>query len=199
MHRGTKSVIKSTLERVKQRLKGKRISEEGKSACRPKRQASEVNKLCIFCGNLTAELLHEFTTFNMDKTITDMANEMCDSELLVKISGGIDLVEIEGKYHLSCLTNYRNRYRAFCAQSSSSQSSISAKQAKARAFAELVMRVESALEQGTHVFKSELHAACENRLKKLNIDPIKEKAYRLLSRAWNSGTVRWKECHFNIS
>ena len=37
----------------------------------------------------------------MDKTIRDMANEMCDSELLVKISGGIDLVAIEGKYHLS--------------------------------------------------------------------------------------------------
>ena len=29
--------------------------------------------------------------------------EMCDSEMLVRISGGIDLVAIEGKYHLSCL------------------------------------------------------------------------------------------------
>ena len=42
-----------------------------------------------------------------------MANEMCDSELLVKISGGIDLVAIEGKYNLSSLTNYRYRYCAF--------------------------------------------------------------------------------------
>ena len=49
----------------------------------------------------------------MEKTIRDMANEMCDSELLVKISGDIDLVAIEGKYHLSCLTNYRNLYCAF--------------------------------------------------------------------------------------
>ena len=49
----------------------------------------------------------------MDKTIRDMANEMCNSELLVKISGGIDLVAIEGKYHLSCLTNYCYRYCAF--------------------------------------------------------------------------------------
>ena len=55
---------------------------------------------------------------NMDMTIRDMANEMCDSdELLVKISGGIDLVAID---HLSCLTNYRNRYCAFsCPQSAS--------------------------------------------------------------------------------
>ena len=49
----------------------------------------------------------------MDKTIRDMANEMCNIELLVKISGGIDLVAIEGKYHLSCLTNYCYRYCAF--------------------------------------------------------------------------------------
>ena len=77
----------------------------------------------------------------MDKTIRDMANEMCDSELLVKISGGIDLVAIEGKYHISCLTNYLYRYSH--AQSASCQSSIFIKQA-ARAFAEVVMCVESA-------------------------------------------------------
>ena len=35
-----------------------------------------------------------------------MAQEMCDSKMLVKISGGIDLVTIEGKYHLSCLIKY---------------------------------------------------------------------------------------------
>ena len=34
--------------------------------------------------------------------IRDMAQEMCDSEMLVKISGGIDLVAIEGRYYLSC-------------------------------------------------------------------------------------------------
>ena len=68
-----------------------------------------------------------------------------DSELLVKLSGGIDLVVIEGKYHLSCLTNYRYRYCAFSrAQSASCQSSIFIKQAKAHAFAGLVMHLESA-------------------------------------------------------
>lgn len=77
---------------------------------------------------MTTESLHEFTTFNMDIGIRDMANEMCDSDLLVELSGGIDLVTIEGKYHLSCLTKYYNRYRSFLhAQSASSQSSISIK------------------------------------------------------------------------
>ena len=62
---------------------------------------------------------------------------MCDSELLVKICGGFGLFAIEGKYHLSCLTNYRYRYCDFSrAQSASCQSSIFVKQAKVRAFAE---------------------------------------------------------------
>ena len=82
------------MERAKQWSKRMRVSE-GNVACRLKRHSSES--------------LHEFTTFNMDKTIRNMANEMCDS----KLSGGIDLVAIEGKYHLSCLTNYRNCYCAF--------------------------------------------------------------------------------------
>ena len=76
------------LERAKQRSKRKRASE-GNVACRLKRHSSAINKLCIF-DHLTTEL-HEFMTLNMDKTISDMANEMCDCELLVKISGGIDL------------------------------------------------------------------------------------------------------------
>ena len=103
----------SMLERVKNGHKRKGSSDEGHTACRPKRKSNSMSTTCIFCGDVTTELLHEFTTFNMDKAIRDMANEMSDSDMLVKMSGGVDLVAIEGKYHLSCLTNYRNRYRAF--------------------------------------------------------------------------------------
>ena len=39
-----------------------------------------------------------------------MAMELDDTELLGRISGG-DCVAIEAKYHFSCLTDYRNRYR----------------------------------------------------------------------------------------
>ena len=39
----------------------------------------------------------------MDKSVyKDMAREICDSKLLVKPSGGVDLVAIEVKYHLTC-------------------------------------------------------------------------------------------------
>jgi len=41
----------------------------------------------FFVGGKAAEPLHEFTTFNVDKSIKDMAGEMCDGELLMKKSG----------------------------------------------------------------------------------------------------------------
>ena len=57
--------------------------------------------VCIFCETEISKMLHEITTFNMDKSVKEMAVEMCDSKLLVKLSGGVDLVETEGKYHLA--------------------------------------------------------------------------------------------------
>ena len=83
----------------------------------------------------------------MDKVIRNMANEMGDADLLMKLSGGMDIVAIEGKYHFSYLTNYRYRYRSFLrTQCGSLESSAYAKKARAQAFAELVMDMEGALE-----------------------------------------------------
>ncbi len=81
------------MERVQQRVGRKRKADGGEPTSRPKRRESTA-LLCIFCESSTPELLHEFSTFNMDKSIKDMAQEMCDSEMLVKISGGVDLVAI---------------------------------------------------------------------------------------------------------
>ncbi len=108
----------------------------------------------------------------MDKVIRDMASEMGDSDLLVKLSGGIDIVAIEGKYHISCLTKYCNRYRSFlCTQCAPLQSNVCMKKARALVFTELVMDIESALEEGVYVFKLiELHTTYERRLKTLNFD-----------------------------
>ena len=64
----------------------------------------------IFGESKTLEKLHEIITFNMDKSVKDMARELCDSKLLDKLSGGVDLVAFEGKYHLTCLTKYCNCY-----------------------------------------------------------------------------------------
>lgn len=77
----------SMLERAQQKEKRKRKTDGGEHTSRPKRRGSTA-LFCIFCQSSTPELLHEFKTFNMDKSIKDMALEMCDSQMLVKVSGG---------------------------------------------------------------------------------------------------------------
>ena len=63
-----------------------------------------VRAVCFFCkGDAKAERLHEFTTFNADKSVKVMAAEMNDTDLSVKLTDG-DLVAIEAKYHLAHLT-----------------------------------------------------------------------------------------------
>ena len=71
-------------------------------------------QLCIFCGAgaATSEALHEFTTFNANRSVSQMATEMCDTALLTKLAEG-DLVAIEAKYHFNCLSRYRNQYRGY--------------------------------------------------------------------------------------
>jgi len=86
----------------------------------------------------------------MDKVIADMASETCDSELLVIVSGGSDLIATEAKYHFTWLTKYRNRYHALQrAQACSHSSSSTSARAKAQALAEFVVHIENNIEQGT--------------------------------------------------
>ena len=67
-------------------------------------------KFCIFCSKDTSSL-HEVCTFNFDTNICKMAEDLQDTSMLAKI-GKSDLMALEGKYHLSCLTNYRNCHRS---------------------------------------------------------------------------------------
>ena len=100
-----------------------------------------------------------------------MATEMCDTALLTKLAEG-DLVAIEAKYHFNCLSRYRNQYRGYLrAKADSSRSlQLADKKAKARAFAELISYIETALEEDTHIFKlSELHAAYLERLQNFGL------------------------------
>ncbi len=83
---------------------------------------------------------------------------MSDRELFAKVSSG-DLIALEAKYHLHCLTMYQNRYRTFSTQNSS-------KQARGRAFSEVVVQIDDALSQGIYSFKlGELCRVYEQRIK----------------------------------
>ena len=146
--------------------------------CPPKRRSIERSnapgrnkELCLFCESICPEPLHEFTTFNSNKSVNEMATAMGDRDLVVKLSEG-DLVAIEAKYHFSCLSKYRNEYRAHVRASASSSSNYYQCSAdnKAKALA-LVAYIESMIEEGNQIFnQSDLHASYQNCLKKVGLD-----------------------------
>ena len=94
---------KFTQSRLNRAREKKRKSNEGQLLeSKPER--------CILCTCVTPEKMHEYSTKEADLNLQTMAIELDDTELLGRISGG-DCVAIEAKYHFSCLTDYRNRYR----------------------------------------------------------------------------------------
>ena len=74
--------------------------------------------------------------------------------------GGIKILDLI----VSSFVYYHNCYHSFLnTQCGSSESSAYAKRVRARAFAELVMDMEGALEEGINVFKpAELHTTHES-------------------------------------
>lgn len=58
---------------------------------------------CVFCSQNTNEDLHECCTHNINVRLRTMATEMEDTDLLTKLAGG-DVIDIEAKYHSSCMT-----------------------------------------------------------------------------------------------
>jgi len=65
---------------------------------------------CLFCQQSDGNL-HEFRTLEADQSVRKIATELQDAELMARMEGG-DLVALEAKYHLACLTTIRNRYRS---------------------------------------------------------------------------------------
>ena len=65
---------------------------------------------CIFCVEESDEILQEFASLAIWE-IWDTAKELEDFELLSRICWG-DLVAIEGKHEIGCLTKFRNSFRS---------------------------------------------------------------------------------------
>ena len=127
---------------------------------------------CIFCvSGVEGGELHNFTTLEADRNFRLMATELQDFQLLSRISGG-DLIAIEAKYHFTCLTSIRNRYRSFSPvyrKSQIGENDDDERMSESRAFAELVDYVTKSVESGTQMFKlSELHNLFISRLADIN-------------------------------
>ncbi len=135
---------------------------------RPRRQS--VDKMaCLFCRG-EAGHLHEFRTLGADDNIRQMATELQERELMARMEGG-DLIAIEAKYHLECLTALRNRYRSQMRQHEQESRGFSEEKImKARGLVELFTHVENCVEDGTFYFKfSELYHLYETRLHSLGV------------------------------
>ncbi|XP_071963322.1 uncharacterized protein [Antedon mediterranea] len=134
------------LERLRKHQVKENIDTKERSSKRQK-VASPSRNNCIFCKKDTFQKLHEYSKVSLTKILRRMATEMNDFDLLATISNG-DLVAIAAKYHMDCLTQFRNRYRKH--QSNTlSFSKTERDRVKGRVFAELVSYVEGLVEEGT--------------------------------------------------
>ena len=123
---------------------------------------------CLLCGEGNKlGLLHGFSTIEADRNLRRIVTDLQDFELLAKMSGG-DLIAIDGKYHMKCLTNLRNKHRSHQRKKKSAETLEAEEEERfneARAFVELAEYIENSVENGTLLFPlPELHSLFENRL-----------------------------------
>lgn len=158
---------KTKLERA--RKAEKRHSTDITERRLSKRQAFDAEK-CVLCVKGVEEgVLHEVQMFKQDTKIRNMATELNDTEILSRISCG-DMIASEAKYHLSCLTKLRNRYRTFIRKQNKTEENTDNKMNECRAFIELIRYMEECVIGGTFLFKlNEMHSLYVERLKDLGI------------------------------
>lgn len=82
--------------------------KERRSDRLPQKNDNETSK-CFFCDEIDcSKNMHLVSTFNINEKIRNAADRLDDHDLLAKLSAG-DLIALEAKYHLSCLTKLYNR------------------------------------------------------------------------------------------
>ena len=165
-------------EKLKRKKKGRmQDPDEEETIRQSKRQAcsTSVRNHCIFCRE-DSGILISYSTKCAEDNLRNMADNMEDTEILAQILTG-DLVALDVKYHFTCLTKYRNRYRSFCRQKDN-EDRTKTEIARAQAFVELVTTMEDEIEDGTYSFKlNELHAIYTKRLQQLGINSIVNKTF----------------------
>ena len=133
------------------------------------RKTLEIDKhCCLFCGQ--SENLINFATLNAEYKVRQMAKDLNDVELQTKISGG-DFVALEIKYHLPCLTAYRNKHYLDFTCKNVEDTSSNYKAAKTRALTEVFSHIDDQIQVGKNIFYfKELRELCEQELKYLGFE-----------------------------
>lgn len=171
----------SKLQKAKER--GTYHSVTNEDDIEPRRTSKRVlgaidsfDDMCIFCNDGKIKgALHRFSTDDASNNLKRMVLDLEDFDVLAKISGGVDLIAIEAKYHMQCLTNLRNRHKSLLRKRSKDKTVLEAEEAakinETRAFIELIDFIEMSVENGTNFFVvAELHAMYELRLKSLGLE-----------------------------
>ena len=129
---------KDKIERLMRKRNKEETTETGECVVKRNRRQSVEKMACLFCQQQGGNL-HEFKTLEADKSVRQMVIDLQDTELMARIEGG-DLVALETKYHLECLTVLRNRHRSFRAKEC--VESFEESQVKARALIELFLTLK---------------------------------------------------------
>ena len=156
------------LERATKRQNMDDASESTNSGKKRPRRQSVDRMACLFCHQEDGHL-HEIRTLDASKSIRKMATDLEEAELIARIEGG-DLIALEAKYHLQCLTALRNRHRSIMRKREQDVGGTEVRMIKARALVELFMHIENCVEDGTFYFKfSALHQLYEERVQQLGV------------------------------
>ena len=99
--------------RLKAHKKNQPPAEEPPAVTQPaKRQHENFNsKLCIFCQTSTDEVVHEVTKLSWGEYRRQMAIQMADDLMSIRLVG--DMIAVEAKYHGTCDQKFRNKHRSF--------------------------------------------------------------------------------------
>ena len=143
---------KEKLERAARKRDREDATKSNNSGKKQPRRQSLHRMACLFCDQEDGQL-HEFITLGTDESIRQMATELQETELMARMEGS-DLIVLEAKYHLHCLTVLRNRHRSLLRKEEQEGGAPSEEEKmKARAFVELVTYIENCLEEGVFCLK----------------------------------------------
>ena len=96
---------------LKRKLSGENHDQRNSKRTRTLFPDSKQSPVCFFCqAPATDGELREACTMDIDSRVRSVAHELCDVNLLSKLSTG-DMVAFGAKYHSSCLVALYNRAR----------------------------------------------------------------------------------------
>ena len=158
-------------KRLKAHKKNQPPAEEPPAVTQPaKRQRENFNsKLCIFCQTSTDEVVHEVTKLSWGQDRRQMAIQMEDDVMSIRLVG--DMIAVEAKYHKSCEQKFRNKHREFKV-SEVNQEDKEQQLKQERAFLELIDYMKNEAKNGVALFPmAELNKQYNERKVELGLPP----------------------------